>query len=96
MPYLDIAVTHLALVPDGEAAKCFVLSLSCSDQVIEVKESLLLNLDEALFSLLLYVVMLLSFEKAMGCAADLWDVNKGLTEMGSPFFSGLTGSDLLS
>lgn len=88
VPYLDIAVTHVALVPNGEAAKCFILSLSCSDQVIEVKESPLLNLDEALFSLLLYVFMQLSFEKAMWCAADLWDVIKGLTEMGSPFFQG--------
>lgn len=63
--YLDIRDTHLALVRNGEAAKYFILSLSCSDQVIEVKESPLLNLHEALFSLLLYGFMQLSFEKSM-------------------------------
>lgn len=68
--------THPALVFSGETAKCLSLSLSCSDPVNEVTESPVLNPLEAMFSLVLYSYMQLSFEKAVRCAADLWDVNE--------------------
>lgn len=72
----DTTFTHLALVLSGETAEYFILSLSCSDPFNKITESPVLNPLEAIFSLVLCSYMQLSFEKAVCCAADLWDVNE--------------------